>query len=155
MKKILFLFLSTVFLFAFNWHGKVKWQNNYNTAKKLATKEHKLIYVDISLSYCPPCQYIASYIYKNNKISDYMNKHFIPMIYLADKDKIPHQIQTYFKHITPAIIFIKPNGKLFTYFVGARKPSLFLNILKEIEYKYKNPSKKFKLNFKSPKFVSP
>lgn len=135
MKKII-LVLVGVFLFAFDWGGKVDWAMSYNSAKKLAAKEHKLIMVDVSLSECPPCRYLASEVYTNDKVAKYINTHFIPVFYLADKDEIPVEVQNYFTGSTPTILFIKPNGELFYRMIGARPPQSFLLILKAVYSHY-------------------
>ena len=137
MKKIIFLILSAVFIFAFNWSGKVDWAVNYQSAKSIAAKEHKLVMVDISRSYCPPCRYLAAYVYTNNKVANYINKNFISVSYLIDKTSMPREIKNYFTGATPTILFIEPNGKLFTYFIGARKHSTFLSILKKVKNTYR------------------
>ena len=136
MKKFVFLILSAVFIFAFEWSGKVNWSISYQAAKNIAAKEHKLVMVDIALTKCPPCRYLATHVYTNTKVANYINKNFVPVFYLADQDSIPVEVQNYFTGSTPTILFIEPNGKLFTYFVGAREPADFLAILQKIKSKY-------------------
>jgi uncharacterized protein YyaL (SSP411 family) len=136
MRKLLFLLVG-VFLFAVDWSGKVNWAMSYELAKNLAQKEHKLIMVDVALSHCPPCKYLATHVYTNDKVANYINKNFIPVFYLADKDNIPVEVQNYFTGSTPTILFIKPNGELFYSFIGARPPQTFLKILEEVNQKYK------------------
>ena len=136
MKKIVFLILSVVSIFAFDWSGKVNWSISYQAAKNIASKEHKLVMVDIGLTNCPPCRYLASKVYTNDKVAGYINKNFVPVFYLADKDSIPIEVQNYFTGSTPTILFIEPNGKLFTYFMGAREPADFLAILQKVRTKY-------------------
>jgi len=135
MKKFL-LILMGVFLFGFDWGGKVDWAISYNLAKNIAKKEHKLIMVDVSLSHCPPCRYLASKVYTNDSVAKFINKHFIPVFYLADEDSMPVEVQSYFTGSTPTILFIKPNGELFYRMIGARPPQNFLTVLKEISAHY-------------------
>ena len=136
MKKFLLLMVGVVFMFAFEWSGKVNWSISYQAAKNIAAKEHKLVMVDIALSNCPPCKYLASKVYTNDKVANYINKNFVPVFYLADKDSIPLEVQSYFTGSTPTIMFIEPNGQLFTYFIGARTPADFLAILQKVKSKY-------------------
>ncbi len=137
MKKLLLLVVGVLFAFAFDWSGKVNWAISYNTAKMIAQKEHKLIMVDISLSHCPPCRYLASKVYTDNEVANYINSNFVPVFYLADKDNIPVEVQSYFTGSTPTILFIKPNGELYRVIIGARPPQVFLKGLKEIAQSYK------------------
>jgi uncharacterized protein YyaL (SSP411 family) len=135
MKKLILLILG-VFLFAVDWSGKVNWAMSYDLAKQLAKKEHKLIMVDVALSHCPPCKYLATKVYTNDEVANYINEHFVPVFYLADKDNLPVDVQTYFTGSTPTIMFIKPNGELFYRFIGARPPKTFLQILKDVNNRY-------------------
>jgi len=137
MKKLVFIFLIISSLFAVNWSGKVNWAMNYNIATTLAKNEHKLIMVDIGLTTCPPCMYLAEKVYTNDKVSTYINKNFVPVFYLADQDTLPSIVQNYFTGSTPTILFIKPNGELFYSMIGARPPKIFLEILKSVNDKYK------------------
>ncbi len=137
MKKLLLLITGVLFAFAFDWSGKVNWSISYDAAKAVAQKEHKLIMVDVSLSHCPPCRYLAQHVYTDDKVANYINSHFIPVFYLADKDNLPTEVQTYFTGSTPTILFIKPNGELFSAIYGARPPQIFLKGLEEIEQRFK------------------
>jgi len=136
MKKLILLF-SAVFLFAIDWSGKVNWAMGFNAAKVVAAKEHKLIMVDIALTNCPPCKYLATKVYTNDKVANYMNKNFVPVFYLADQDNLPLLIQNYFTGSTPTILFIKPNGELYYRMIGARPPQMFLKILQDVNSRYK------------------
>ncbi|WP_457561148.1 thioredoxin family protein [Caminibacter sp.] len=137
MRKMVVFFALALSLFAIEWSGKVNWAMGYGVAKELAKKEHKLIMVDVALSHCPPCQYLAQKVYTNDKVANYINKHFIPVFYLADRDSLPMDIQSYFTGSTPTIMFLKPNGELFYMFIGARPPQAFLKILENVNKKYK------------------
>jgi thioredoxin 1 len=136
MKKFLFLVLA-VFAFAVDWSGKVNWAIGFDAAKAVAAKENKLIMVDVSLSHCPPCQYLATKVYTDDEVADYINKNFVPVFYLADKDNLPLIVQNYFTGSTPTILFIKPNGELFYSFIGARPPKIFLKIIQDVNSRYK------------------
>ncbi len=136
MKKVLLLLVG-IFLFAFEWSGKVNWAMSYDLAKSIAAKENKLVMVDIALTNCPPCRYLATKVYTDDKVANYINSNFVPVFYLADQDNIPTEVRNYFTGSTPTILFIKPNGELVYSFIGARPPSAFLKILQDVNSKYK------------------
>ena len=137
MRKLV-VFLSLVLsLFAVDWAGKVNWALSYDLAKQIAKKENKLIMVDVALTHCPPCQYLAKNVYTRDDVANYINLNFVPVFYLADKDNLPPEVQNYFTGSTPTILFIKPNGELFYSFIGARPPQTFLKILKDVNKRYK------------------
>jgi len=136
MRKLLLFFVFISSVFAFDWSGKINWAMSYDLAKQIAKKEHKLVMVDVSLSHCPPCRYLAQNVYTNEEVANYINKNFVPVFYLADKDNLPLEVQNYFTGSTPTIMFIKPNGELYFRFIGARPPKMFLKILQDINKKY-------------------
>jgi len=137
MKKI-FLFLGLISaLFAIDWNGKVNWAMNYNIAQNIAATQHKLIMVDVGLTTCPPCRYLAEKVYTDPEVSDYINKNFVGVFYLADQDTLPPTVQNYFTGSTPTILFLKPNGELFYTMIGARPPKVFLQIIKNVNEKFK------------------
>ncbi len=136
MRKVVAFVVFFAFLFAIDWAGKVNWAMSYDLAKQIASKEHKLVMVDIGLTRCPPCQYLATKVYTDDKVANYINSHFVPVFYLADRDNLPIEVQTYFTGSTPTILFVKPNGELFYSFIGARPPKVFLKILEDVNKRY-------------------
>ena len=119
-------------LFAFDWYGKVNWAMNWQSAKEVAKKEHKLIMVDIASTHCPYCKKLAAH-YADKKIADYINKHFVPLLYLADKEYLPKEVARNFRGGVPTLMFFTPDGKLKRYIVGYYPKEFFLNILKQIK----------------------
>jgi|GEM_PF-3036675 len=130
------LFLPVTIL-GIDWGGKINWAMNYSVAKEIAQKEKKLIFVDIALTRCPPCRYLATKVYTNQQVADYVNKNFVPVLYLADKDRLPIEVANYFTGATPTILFIKPNGELFYSFIGAKPPQFFLETVRQINNRFK------------------
>jgi uncharacterized protein YyaL (SSP411 family) len=137
MKKLLVFLMLISTLFAVDWSGKVNWAMSYDTAANVAKSENKLIMVDIALTTCPPCRYLAEKVYTDPEVSNYINQNFVPVFYLADQDSLPPVVQNYFTGSTPTILFLKPNGQLVYSMIGARPPQMFLKILKEVNEKYK------------------
>jgi len=97
-------------LFGFDWAGKVYWAMNYEVAKKLSQRTNRPIFVDIALSHCPPCKYLATHMYVDDKIASFINKNFIPVLIIADKENVPTEVAQYFSGYTPSLIIMK-NGR--------------------------------------------
>jgi len=134
MKKILF---SIVLLFSFLFASEsIHWVKDYKKAFNMAKKEHKLLFVDISVHHCPPCWYLANIVYKYPPVIEYINKHFIPMFYYADTDKVPLAFSPYFTGAAPNVLLIKPDDKLYYRIFGSRPAKIFLKTLKRINQKY-------------------
>lgn len=132
MKKLFILLVVAISLFGIDWSGKVNWAMNYDVAVNLAKSQNKLIMIDISKSDCPPCKYLATKVYTDDEVASYINKHFVPLFYLVDKDNLPVIVENYFTGTTPTIMFLDPNGKLIYNMIGARPPKAFLNTLKSV-----------------------
>lgn len=132
MKKLFILLVVAISLFGIDWSGKVNWAMNYDVAVNLAKSQNKLIMIDISKSDCPPCKYLATKVYKDDEVASYINKNFVPLFYLVDKDNLPVIVENYFTGTTPTIMFLDPNGKLVYNMIGARPPKTFLNTLKSV-----------------------
>lgn len=137
MKKLFLVLMLAGSLFAIDWSGKINWAMSYSVAQNIAKSTHKLIMVDIGLTTCPPCMYLAEKVYTDPKVSSYINKNFVPVFYLADQDVLPPTVQNYFTGSTPTILFLKPNGELVYSLIGARPPQTFLQIIKNVNEKYK------------------
>ena len=137
MKKLLMLFVLISSLFAVDWSGKINWAMSYSVAQNIANSSNKLIMVDIALTTCPPCKYLAEKVYTDTQVSKYVNDNFVAVFYLADQDNLPPVVQNYFTGSTPTILFLKPNGELVYSMVGARSPKVFLKIIKYVNDKYK------------------
>ena len=133
MKQFFVLLLLIINLFGIDWSGKINWAMNYDSAINLAKSQNKLIMIDISKTNCPPCEYLATKVYTNDKVANYINNNFIPLFYFVDEDNLPVIVENYFMGTTPAILFLEPNGKLVYSMIGARPPEVFLNMLRNVK----------------------
>ncbi|GAX87156.1 conserved hypothetical protein [Lebetimonas natsushimae] len=150
MKKFLLLFILLINLFAFNWYGNIHWIKSYNIAQKLAKKNHKLMLIEIAGIKCPPSKYLSKYVYSDKKISEFINKNFIPVFYFIQQNSIPKNIKKHFNGVTPTIIFFKPNGKAFYILTGARNKNEFLKVLKTMIKQYNKKFKEASINSPKP-----
>ncbi|WP_024791345.1 thioredoxin family protein [Lebetimonas sp. JS032] len=150
MKKFLFPFILLINLFAFNWYENIHWVKSYNMAKIFAKKEHKLILTEIAGIKCPPSKYFSKYVYSDKKVSDFINKNFIPVFYFIQQNSIPETIKKHFKGVTPTLIFSKPDGKIFYILTGARNKPEFLKVLKALIKQYHQKFKKASINSPKP-----
>ena len=106
MKKLLLILVFVVSSFAFDWAGKVNWAMNYESAKKIAIRTHKPIFVDLALSHCPPCKWISTNIYTDDKIANFINKNFVPVLIIVDEEKVPTEVAQFFSGYTPSLIIM-------------------------------------------------
>ena len=131
MKKLFLVSFFVISLFGFDWAGKVYWSMNYEVAKKLSQRTNKPIFVDIALSHCPPCKYLATHMYVDDKIASFINKNFIPVLIIADEENVPTEVAQYFSGYTPSLIIMK-NGREIYQFSFDRE--FFKNKYKFLDY---------------------
>ena len=108
MKKLFLILVLVVSSFAFDWSGKVSWAMNYESAKKLAIQTNKPVFVDLALSHCPPCKYISEHMYTDDKIANFINKNFIPVLIIVDEESVPTEVAQFFSGYTPSLIIMNP-----------------------------------------------
>jgi len=106
MKKLLLVLVLLVSSFGFDWSGKVNWAMNYEQAKSLAIRTNKPIFVDLALSHCPPCKYISTHMYTDDKIANFINKNFVPVLIMVDEEKVPTEVAQFFSGYTPSLIIM-------------------------------------------------
>ena len=116
MKKLFLILTLVVSSFAFDWSGKVNWAMNYNSAKILAKQQHKPIFVDLALSHCPPCKYISTHLYTDDRIADFINKNFIPVLIIVDEERVPTEVAQFFGGYTPTLLIMNTKGTQITQF---------------------------------------
>lgn len=95
-----------------------------------ASAENKYIFVEISTTWCGPCRAMAKNIFPDEKVGEFMNKHFINVKLQADKTskddayvKAWHKEMEHFKKYPipafPTMLFFTPQGELAHLVVGA------------------------------------
>jgi len=88
----------------------------YESAKIIAKRTHKPIFIDLALSHCPPCKYISTHMYTDDKIANFINKNFIPVLIIVDEENVPKEVREYFSGYTPTLLIMDTNGNQITQF---------------------------------------
>ena len=87
----------------------------------------KLIYVDLSATWCGPCQQLKKVTFPNEMVADFMNKNFISIAFECDTDDISKEYRTKYKNSAfPTHLIIDENGELVHKFVGFLNPNDFV-----------------------------
>ncbi len=132
---LLSLFVANTFGNGFgtkNGNGIAFHQGTWSEALASAKKENKLIFLDISASWCPPCRMLKARTFPNPEVGTFFNANFINVevdgeegegIDLARK----YQIRGY-----PSLIFVNGNGDVVTQTAGYHNPKEFVELGKRV-----------------------
>jgi len=83
-----------------------------------------------SAVWCPECNYMKDVVFKDKKVADYIQKHFIVLTLDIQKDKLPKG----FEYIgIPTFFFIDKNAQETNKIIGGDKASKFLKKLKALK----------------------
>jgi thioredoxin-related protein len=148
MKRFLLLIimLNPFLLYAQTDANKgIKWTTglSWEQVKQKAKVENKYIFIDAFTTWCGPCKMMDKYVYPNDTVCDFFNKHFIAVkaqMDVTDKDeqmikdwyddaaaiKTEYMIEAY-----PSLLFLSPDGKMVQKEEGYRPVEKLVAIAKE------------------------
>ena len=86
------------------------WLHDLDTAKKIAQKEHKDIYVFIGAEHCNFCVRYKNEVLSNKKVQEILQQHFVTVFFNRDKHDVPAQFE---KFGVPRHYFLTPQGKIY------------------------------------------
>lgn len=92
-----------------------------------AKAQSKLIYVDLSATWCGPCQRLKKVTFPNPMVADFMNQYFINIAFECDVDEISKEYRTKYKTSAfPSHLILDEKGELMHKFVGFLEPNDFV-----------------------------
>lgn len=128
-KKIILGLCFLMAIFA-NSQGKkvINFQKiSLESAKQIAKKENKLIFIDIYTTWCGPCKLMQKNTFTNNKVGEFFNKNFVNLAIDAEKEGVA--LAKEFKIVNfPSFLFLDATGKLVQYDFGYYNAEQFSTI---------------------------
>ena len=132
-------------------HNPVNWHAWSSDVLKIAQKENKPLLISIGYSACHWCHVMEHESFENKEIADFMNENFICI--KVDREERPDIDALYMNAVQlltgsggwPLNCFAMPNGDTFyggTYF----RPQQWLEVLKSVNFTYKNKIHLFERN---------
>jgi len=126
MKILILLFVSALVLFA----NGLGFEHNFDKALQKAKEQNKEVMMMYSAVWCPECNYMKEVVFKNKKVSTYMEERFIILSLDIQKDNLPKG----FKYPgIPVFFFLDKNAKEKNKIIGGSKADIFLQKLKAIK----------------------
>lgn len=122
----------------------IKWTTglSWEQIKQKAKAENKYIFIDAYTTWCAPCKMMDKYVYPNDTVGDFFNKHFIAVKTQIDKtDKDEQAIKDWYNDskriegeydITayPSLIFLSPESTPLYKIEGFRPVQKFVDTAK-------------------------
>lgn len=97
-------------------------------AIELAKKEDKMIFVDLSATWCGPCKVMKRTTFQDANVGEFFNEKFINLFIECDIDKQSAEImkERYKYNAFPTLLFLDKNGVMFHKIVGSMEVEQFL-----------------------------
>jgi thioredoxin 1 len=116
----------------------IKFHNGtWAEAVQKAKKENKLIFLDISASWCGPCKMLKAYTFPNSEVGAYFNKNFINVEVDGEEGEGIELAAKYHIRGYPSLIFIDKDEKVIEETAGYRPPDAFIGLGKSALAKMK------------------
>lgn len=134
------LALSILFLLSCTGSKKAKLDPNkihFSKSKSIspilekATKEEKLVFVDIMTDWCLPCKMMDEDVFSDPSVVKFMNANFINYKVDAEKENGPLIALVYEVSAYPTLVFVDGAGKVIVKNVGAISQSQLLALAQE------------------------
>lgn len=107
-------------------------KGTWNEALTLAKKENKLIFLDISASWCPPCRMLKARTFSNPEVGTFFNANFINVEVDGEKGEGKDLAYKYRIMGYPSLIFVNGNGDVVAQTAGYHNPEEFLELGKRV-----------------------
>ncbi|MCX6221396.1 MAG: thioredoxin fold domain-containing protein [Bacteroidia bacterium] len=115
-----------------NGNGIAFHQGAWSEALASAKKENKLIFLDISASWCPPCRMLKARTFPNPEVGTFFNANFINVEVDGEKGEGIDLAHKYRIMGYPSLIFVNGNGDVVTQTSGYHNPKEFVELGKRV-----------------------
>ncbi len=103
---------------------RVAWQTNLPAAQDQARKEGKLVFIDITATWCGPCQSLKQTLWNDAEVAAAIAARFVPV--RIDFDQQRDVADKYVHEGIPAFVILTPDGKEEKFSEGAVGKADFL-----------------------------
>ncbi|MDD5894922.1 MAG: DUF255 domain-containing protein [Prevotellaceae bacterium] len=162
MKKSIQILIASIALSLFSQQSEAQGVvfNDIPWAEALAKarKENKHVFVDVYTSWCGPCKKMASSVFTNPQVADYMNSNFVSIKIDAEKQKEHEAIKNNPPSAYPSYYYYNNEGNLLSIQTGFHEADEFVSISKKamsdnIGKEYENAMLQWNMGNREPQFV--
>ena len=104
----------------------------WKEALEKAEKEGKPIFLDISASWCGPCNMLKENTFSNAEVGKYYNENFINVLIDGEKGEGPQLASKYSITGYPTMIYFNSKGEIIARTSGYRDPATFVEMGKTV-----------------------
>lgn len=115
-------------------------KGSWNEAITIAQKENKLIFLDLSATWCGPCKSLKTNAFTNSEVAEYFNTNFINVELDGEKGEGATLVCKYDVKGYPTLLFINSNGKVVKEALGYQDAKDFLELGRSLAKKMKKQS---------------
>ncbi|WIO73977.1 thioredoxin family protein [Porticoccaceae bacterium LTM1] len=133
MKHLISVIFCLLVPIAASANGIQFFQGSFDEALSLATKENKLLFVDVMTEWCGPCKNMESNVFPQQEVRDFYNQHFIAFQLDAEDSDLngPEISEKYQVNGYPTYLFIQPDGTLKHKASGGMEAEAFITVGKQ------------------------
>jgi len=143
MNKNVILKCVSMFLLILSWlvpltssAAEIHWQKWSKAAFEQASRENKMILVNVGIEVCYACKWMEEGTYQVPGIANLVMQHFVPI--QVDANARPDLGERYSDWAWPATIFMDPQGTQVLALRGSRRPKNFLPVLNTLIEQHAN-----------------
>lgn len=104
------------------------YKGTWNEALTIARKENKIIFLDLSATWCGPCKSLKANTFTSAEVAEYYNANFINVELDGEKGDGAALVRKYEVKGYPTLLFINPNGKVVKEALGYQDVKEFLEL---------------------------
>ena len=150
MKKSILVGFTIMFTFCI-WSQGINFENgSFNDVKEKAKNENKLIFVDAYTTWCGPCKWMASTVFKNDTVGKFYNEKFVSIKINMEAGEGIEFAKKYNVRCYPNLLILNSNGEIIHRQGGGLKPNAFINFA-EIALSGKNTYSYFSQSYENQK----
>ena len=108
-----------------------------DAVRELAQKEHKLVFIDLYATWCPPCRMMERQVFAQQAVGDFMAQHFVAAKYDVDRPTGRKLMETYGRGAIPLYLVFDTEGTLWGSIEGASSAEVFVETLQSVVDRYR------------------